>query len=51
MPKGKWTARDERKYKHIKAGYRKKGRSADEAESIAAATVNKARSKRKRGKK
>lgn len=39
MPKS-WSDKDERKYEHIKDGYREQGKSEDEAEEIAARTVN-----------
>ena len=42
MPKA-WTAKDERKYEHIKDGYEKEGKSEATAEEIAARTVNKDR--------
>lgn len=38
-----FSDKDERQYKHIKGGYKKKGRSDKEAKRIAAATVNKQR--------
>jgi hypothetical protein len=43
MPQEAWTAKRERQYEHIKSGLRKRGRSEDEAEEIAARTVNKER--------
>lgn len=42
MPKS-WSDKDERKYEHIKEGYREQGKSEDEAEEIAARTVNRDR--------
>jgi plasmid stabilization system protein ParE len=42
MPKA-WSNKDERKYEHIKEGYRKDGKSEDEAQEIAARTVNRDR--------
>jgi len=45
MPQGKWTKKDERQYEHIKKSEKERGRSQDRAEEIAAATVNKQRSK------
>jgi plasmid stabilization system protein ParE len=42
MPRG-WSAKDERKYEHIKEGSRAQGMSEDRAEEIAARTVNKGR--------
>ena len=43
MPQAAWSAKRERQYKHIKSGLRKRGRREDEAEEIAARTVNKER--------
>src|SRR5687768_2514046 len=42
MPEA-WSNKDERKYEHIKEGYEERGKSEDEAEEIAARTVNKGR--------
>src|SRR3982750_4549766 len=42
MPEA-WSSKDERKYKHIKEGYEKEGKSEGKAEEIAARTVNKQR--------
>src|SRR5688500_16735010 len=42
MPEA-WSNKDERKYEHIKEGYIKDGKSEDEAEEIAARTVNRDR--------
>ena len=42
MPKA-WSDKDERQYQHIKASELEAGRSVDEAEEIAARTVNKQR--------
>lgn len=42
MPEA-WSDKDERKYEHIKEGYEESGKSEDEAEEIAARTVNKGR--------
>lgn len=50
MPKA-WSDKDERQYKHIKKSEKEQGRSDDRAEEIAAATVNKQRSKEGRTKK
>lgn len=50
MPKA-WSAKDERQFEHVKASESKRGRSAKRAESIAAATVNKQRSKEGRTRK
>ena len=41
MPKGAYTAKQDRKAEHIAEGYRKDGVSKKEAESRAWATVNK----------
>ena len=43
MPQKSWTAKRERQYEHIKSEVKKRGRSEDTAERIAAATVNKTR--------
>lgn len=45
MPQSKWSAKRERQYEHIKEGLRDDGRSEDEAEEIAARTVNKERAR------
>lgn len=45
MPEQAWSAKRERQYDHIKAGLRKRGRSEDTAEEIAARTVNKERAR------
>jgi hypothetical protein len=45
MPRGVWSAKRERQYKHIKEGLKKRGRSEDTAEEIAARTVNKERAR------
>ena len=42
MPKA-WSAKDERKYEHIKAGEKQLGRSTRRAKEIAARTVNRDR--------
>ena len=42
MPQA-WSAKDERRYEHIKDSAKKEGRSAKRAKQIAAATVNKQR--------
>ena len=44
MPRG-WTDKRERQYEHIKDGLEAHGRSEDEAEEIAARTVNKERAR------
>ncbi len=43
MPRGVWSAKDERQYEHIKDSEKKLGRSTKRAKQIAAATVNKKR--------
>jgi plasmid stabilization system protein ParE len=43
MPVGAWSAKDERKYEHIKESNEERGMGEDKAEEIAARTVNKAR--------
>ena len=45
MPQGTWSDKRERQYEHIKQGLKKRGRSADTAEEIAARTVNKERAR------
>jgi len=45
MPQEAWSKKRERQYKHIKEGLREQGRSVDEAEEIAARTVNKERAR------
>lgn len=42
MPKA-WSDKDERMYEHIKKSSKKRGKSEDKAEEIAARTVNKQR--------
>jgi len=42
MPKA-WSAKDERKYEHIKAGEKRLGRTTRRAKEIAARTVNRDR--------
>ena len=41
MPRGPWSRKRERQYEHIRDGLEERGRSEDEAEEIAARTVNK----------
>src|SRR5437588_7649544 len=41
----RWTSRRERQYEHIKEGLEQRGRDEDEAEEIAARTVNKERAR------
>jgi hypothetical protein len=43
MPQQAWSDKRERQYDHIKSNLRKRGRSEDAAERIAAATVNQTR--------
>ncbi|MBW8803847.1 MAG: plasmid stabilization protein [Catenulispora sp. 13_1_20CM_3_70_7] len=43
MPRGDWSAKRERQYKHIKESAKERGESQDRAEEIAARTVNKER--------
>ncbi len=43
MPQDAWTKKRERQYDHIKKSLRERGHSEDEAEEIAARTVNKER--------
>ncbi len=43
MPKNQWSAKRERQYEHIKESVKKRGKSEDTAEEIAARTVNKER--------
>src|SRR5437667_6999349 len=45
MPQEAWSAKRERQYKHIKEGLEERGRPEDEAEEIAARTVNKERAR------
>jgi hypothetical protein len=45
MPQQAWNKKRERQYEHIKEGYEERGHSADEAEEIAARTVNKERAR------
>ncbi len=45
MPKG-WTAKQERKYEHIKDSAEDQGKSTKTAKRIAAATVNKERARK-----
>lgn len=44
MPRA-WSAKRERQYEHIKEGLEEQGRDEDEAEEIAARTVNKERAR------
>jgi hypothetical protein len=45
MPQAAWSAKRERQYKHIKQQLKRRGRSEDTAEEIAARTVNKERAR------
>lgn len=45
MPQRAWSAKRERQYEHIKDSLEDRGRTEDEAESIAARTVNKERAR------
>jgi hypothetical protein len=45
MPDKSWTKKRERQYEHIKDGLEDRGRDEDEAEEIAARTVNKERAR------
>ena len=45
MPQQQWSRKRERQYEHIKDGLEDSGRSEDEAEEIAARTVNKERAR------
>lgn len=45
MPQEAWNKKRERQYEHIKEGLEDRGRGEDEAEEIAARTVNKERAR------
>lgn len=45
MPQRAWSKKRERQYDHIKQGLEERGKSEDEAEEIAARTVNKERAR------
>jgi len=45
VPQEAWSTKRERQYEHIKRGLEERGRSKDEAEEIAARTVNKERAR------
>ena len=45
MPQKSWSKKRERQYEHIKEGLEERGRSEDQAEEIAARTVNKERAR------
>jgi hypothetical protein len=46
MPRSEWTAKQERKYEHIKEGARERGTSTRRAKEIAARTVQKERARK-----
>jgi hypothetical protein len=46
MPRKEWTAKQERKYEHIKDSAKESGASTKRAKEIAARTVNKERAQR-----
>jgi hypothetical protein len=46
MPRGEWTAKQERKYEHIKESERERGRPPRRAKEIAARTVQKERARK-----
>jgi hypothetical protein len=45
MPQAAWSAKRERQYDHVKDGVLERGESEDDAEEIAARTVNKERAR------
>ena len=45
MPQRAWSSKRERQYEHIKEGLEERGRPEDDAEEIAARTVNKERAR------
>jgi hypothetical protein len=45
MPQQRWSAKRERQYEHVKDSVKRRGRSEDVAEEIAARTVNKERAR------
>jgi hypothetical protein len=45
MPQRAWNRKRERQYEHVKEGLEEQGRPKDEAEEIAARTVNKERAR------
>jgi hypothetical protein len=45
MPRSGWSSKRERQYRHIKQGLVDRGESKDDAEEIAARTVNKERAR------
>ena len=46
MPRNEWTAKQDRKYEHIKDSVKSRGASTKRAKEIAARTVNKERAQR-----
>lgn len=46
MPRKEWTAKQERKYEHIKEGQQEQGKSTGRAKEIAARTVQKERARK-----
>lgn len=46
MPQKAWSKKRERQYEHVKEGLLERGESEDEAEEIAARTVNKERARK-----
>lgn len=46
MPRGEWTAKQERQYEHIRDSAREQGKSLERAKEIAARTVNKERARK-----
>jgi hypothetical protein len=46
MPEKAWSEKRERQYKHVKESEKDAGRSEEDAERIAAATVNKTRAEK-----
>ena len=45
MPQRAWNAKRDRQYEHVKEGLEQRGRPEDEAEEIAARTINKERAR------
>jgi hypothetical protein len=45
MPQQSWSNKRERQYEHVKESERRRGRSGERAEEIAARTVNKQRAR------
>lgn len=46
MPQKAWSQKRERQYRHIKGALKRRGRSEEAAEEVAARTVNKERARR-----